>query len=230
MERRGIKLEADILGRKHFAAGAYARICESPLLFVLQALLLKPPCNFSRTHRLQPIYQPFDAYHVVKSLELGLCHISFNGFGLGGVAVDVAPANAFIVAFIVQAVPHTSQVNDGFARILLRDVREFLFFVGYDQNVRSRTNGIEVIGHELIHEGNLGHDEVFVRVGVAGNLHVPIVDAYLVSLAQQAFDNIDDWAATQIVCAALEAEAQDADFATALGLNDFQSPLLLELI
>ena len=62
--------------------------------------------------------------------------------------------------------------------------------------------------------GNVIQDKVAIRANQSRDIHVSVVDAEIVTLSDEAFDDFDDRTLAEIVCSCLEAESQDPDTLT----------------
>ena len=77
---------------------------------------------------------------------------------------------------------------------------------------------------------NLRFDVVLVRTVDTGVFDVAVVDAQVVTLADQHFRQFDQRAFAQVVGAGLEAQTEQGDFAFFMAFNDVESVLHLRFV
>src|SRR4029077_14611729 len=89
---------------------------------------------------------------------------------------------------------------------------------------------IGVVHHQI---GQMRHDRLdvrAVRAEQAGEIDVAVVDPDVVALADERFDELDDWALAQVVGAGLEAEAEHTDALAGLRLHELDPAAQLDLV
>ena len=106
-------------------------------------------------------------------------HIALEGPVLSGVAVDVGPADALIVAFVVEFPELPHQIDDALVGPAFGQIGKFLLLVGDDQHVAGRAHGVQIVGDDLVQVGKLCLDEVGIGAGELGKAHILVVDAHV---------------------------------------------------
>ena len=90
----------------------------------------------------------------------------------------------------------------------LRHRFEIRILVSYHDGLGVIEHRVNIADHELRYVRNVVENEIPVRAHQAGNIHVLIVDAQIVSLSNQAFNNFNQRALPQIVCPSFKTEAK----------------------
>src|SRR5438445_8053793 len=123
-----------------------------------------------------------------------------------------SPTDAIILAIIAPSIDDSYKINQELTVTqTLGHFVEVRIFVADHDGLSVIQHCVDVVDHKFGYVRNMVEDEVPVRANQTGNIHVSVVDAQVISLSQQAFDDFDQGAFSQIVGSRFEAEAQNTD-------------------
>src|ERR1700722_1740052 len=100
---------------------------------------------------------------------------------------------------------------------------EIRIFITDHDSLCMNQHFVHVIDHELRYVWNVVQDKVSVRAHQTGDIHVPVIDAQIVTFSQQSFDDLNHRTFSQIVCSSLETESQNAHSLVALFRDELQT-------
>src|SRR5690349_18795862 len=91
-------------------------------------------------------------------------------------------------------------------------------------------NRIDTVHHQPGYVRNAIENEIPIGTNEAGQVHILIENAQVVTFSDEPFDYFDHGTFAQIVGARLEAEAQNTDSFVLIFHDELQSPINLEFI
>src|SRR5437868_3209816 len=89
---------------------------------------------------------------------------------------------------------------------------------------------IETVNHQPRDVRDTVQDEIAIRPYKAGEAHISVIDAQIVALADEAFDDLDQWTLSKVISPGFEADPQEADAIVILVHNEIEATPNLQLV
>src|SRR6516162_438107 len=123
-----------------------------------------------------------------------------------------SPRDAVIVAIHAPSFDDPDKIYELLAGLqALRNFLELRVLVTDDDGLSVSEDRVDVMHHQFRNVRDTVEDEIAVGTNQAGDVHILVVDAQIVALAQKALDDLDHGTFAKIVGSRFEAEAQNAD-------------------
>src|SRR5260370_31095607 len=131
---------------------------------------------------------------------------------VSGLSANGSPANTFILSIFAPSVRNSNKIHQTLAVTqTILETSKLRIIITDHEGLCMIQNFLDTVDHQSRYVRNVVKNEVAIGTNQAGQIHVLVKNAQVITLTNEALNHFDHGTLSQIICSRFEAEPQDSD-------------------